>query len=152
MAEDPKLDALLHRAAPPQAPSGLAESVLAAARARKLRRAWAVRAAGIAAAIVLAAGLCVLMHPADEAVSPPPPPQAAAPEAPVPEDEEESFAIELPSTGDATHQFMAGRCNGKMLVFVGPVRRGAASRTGGPSMMGFVGGENAGPSMAVQIR
>jgi len=151
VAEDPKLDDLLHRAAPPQAPSGFAESVLAAARARRRRRVWPARTAGIAAAIVLAVGLCVLMRPADEAVGPPPP-QAVAPRAASPEDEEESFAIELPSTGDATHQFMAGRCNGRMLVFVGPARRAAVLGTSGASMMGFVVGENAGPSMAVQIR
>ncbi len=141
-SDDPKLDALLRSAAPVGAPEGLADRVLAMARARR-RRGRLVRLA-VAAAAVLALGVglkrlhSAFVEPAERLVAKSesllPSTRDVVAEAP-----EHSFAVVLPSTGDATHSVMMGRFNDRLVICARPKAAAGDEFGSAPrSMVGWV--------------
>ena len=122
--DDPKLDALLRAAAPEGVPEGLADRVLATARARQ-RRGRLVRLAVAAAAILaLGAGVRLWLDSqastlqglvAQTAFVAPQTREAVAEQPP-----SASFAALLPSTGDATHSVMVARFDGRLVICARP--------------------------------
>ena len=136
----PKLDALIRSAAPEDVPEGLADHVLATARAGQRRRRFVRLVVAAAAALAVGAGLRLWLDrqagtlrglvAKAEFVAPP---KHKAVERPP----SASFAALLPSTGDATHSVMMGRFNGRLVIRARP--KAAEDDELGPTPRSMVG-------------
>ena len=154
--DDPTLDALLRDAAPGGAPAGFARRVLAAARSRRReRRLRRIALAAAAAVLVIPPLVGITIEQLRRPAVFLPAEETSAVVAAVPEPASPaagSYAAVLPSTGDARHQVMMGRVNGRLLLAVRPA--GGLEEAARPpmAMVGLVsqGGDTG--SMAVLFR
>ena len=154
--DDPRLDALLREAAPGGAPAGFASRVLAAGRSRRReRRLRRIALAAAAAVLVIPPLVGITIEPLRRPAVVLPAQETSAVVGAVPEQASPgggSYAALLPSAGDARHQVMMGRVNGRVLLAVRPA--GGLEEAARPpmAMVGLVSQGGDSGSMAVLFR
>ena len=123
-SDDPKLDALLERAAPDGAPRGFADRVVAASGARRRQRRLRLAFLGAAAVVAACLGLYAVRGRgprSDDVVRVTVPDLAESREAVVVEaPATESFAVQLAPTGASGQRVMMARINDTYVVHARP--------------------------------